>query len=133
MPYNWGPHYIMPTEVIKTYSGQVLLCAEYNYDLLVKELEELKLPGHIISINNSWYHRKKGTQTWIKIGESSKRDDNFSVRWDTTNIANGKYEILGLMHVSVVENNIEYTIARQNIVDVSVENETNLNKNGLTW
>ena len=122
MPYNWGPHYIMPTEVIKTYSDQVCLREEYDYDLLVKELEELKLPGRIISIKNPWYYRKKGTQTWIKIGESSNRDENFSVRWDTTSIANAKYEVLGLMHVSVEEGNMEYTIARQNVVDVSVEN-----------
>jgi hypothetical protein len=124
MPYDWGPHYIMPTEVTKTYSGQVCLREEYNYDLLVKELEELKLPGRIISINNPWYYRKKGAQTWVKIGESSNRDDNFSVRWDTTDIVNGKYEVSGLMHVSVGQDNMEHTIARQNIVDVSVENET---------
>jgi hypothetical protein len=31
----------MPAGVIKTYSGQVLLREEYDYDLLVKELEEL--------------------------------------------------------------------------------------------
>jgi hypothetical protein len=122
MPYDWGPHYIMPSEVLKTYSGQVLLREYYDDDLLAKELEELNLLGNIVKVNNPWYYRKKGTQTWIKIGESSNKPDNFSVRWDTTGIANGKYEILGLMHVSVSKDGIENTIARQNVVEVSVKN-----------
>ncbi len=52
MSYNWGPHYLVPTEVIKTYSGSVLLREEYDKDLLHKELEELGLTGRIVRINN---------------------------------------------------------------------------------
>lgn len=122
MPYDWGPHYIMPSEVLKTYSGQVLLREYYDDELLAKELEELGLSGNIIMVNNPWYYRKKGTQSWIKIGESSNKADNFAVRWDTTSIADGDYEVLGLMHVSVSKEGIEHTIARQNIVEVSVKN-----------
>jgi hypothetical protein len=51
MSYNWGPHYIVPTEVIKTYSGSVLLREEYDEDLLYKELEELGLTGRVTRMN----------------------------------------------------------------------------------
>ena len=122
MPYDWGPFYTMPSEVLKTYSGQVLLREYYDDDLLAKELEELNLLGSIILVNNPWYYRKKGTQTWRKIGESSNKSENFSVRWDTTSIADGNYEILGLMHVSVTKDGVESTIARQNVVEVTVKN-----------
>ena len=122
MPYDWGPHYIVPTETLKTYSGQVLLRENYDDNLLAKELEELNLTGNVVRVNNPWYYRKKGTATWIKIGESSNRAENFPVRWDTTGIPNGKCEVLGLMHVSVSKGNMEYTIARQNIIEVAVKN-----------
>ena len=71
MSYNWGPHYIVPTEVIKTYSGGVL-----------------------------------------------------PVRWDTTDLENGQYEVMGLMHVFVEEEEgiKGKAIARENIVEVTVEN-----------
>lgn len=122
MQYDWGPHYIVPTAVIKTYSGQVVLREEYDADLLVKELEELNFSGIVERVNNPWYYRKKGTSTWIKIGESSNQLENFSVRWDTRSLANGKYEVLGLMHVSVGKGDEERTIARQNFVEVMVDN-----------
>lgn len=122
MSFDWGPHYIMPSGIIKVYSGQVLLREYYDDDLLRKELEELDLLGNIVRVDNPWYFRGKGTHTWIKIGESSDKSENFSVRWDTSKIGNGKYEILGLMHVSVIKDGIESTIASQNIVNVEVKN-----------
>jgi hypothetical protein len=122
MPHDWGPHYIMPSEVLKTYSGQVLLREYYDEDLLAKELGELNIFGNIVRVDNPWYYRKKGTQTWIKIGESSNKSENFAVRWDTTGIPNSKYEVLGLMHVSVSKDGGENVIARQNIVEVNVKN-----------
>lgn len=112
----------MPSEVIKTYSGQVLLREDYDGDLLAKELQELNLSGIIERVDNPWYFRKKGASTWIKIGESSNKADNFSVRWDLQGLANGKYEVLGLMHVSVRKGDSKYTIARQNVVEVVVRN-----------
>ena len=69
MPYNWGPHYIVPSEVIKSYSGAILLREELNEDMLNIELEEL-----------------------------------------------------GLMHVFVRTNGEEKAIARENVVEVTVEN-----------
>ena len=122
MPYNWGPHYLVPSEVMKIYSGAVQLREEYQDDLLHKELEEMNLSGPIVKVVNPWYFRKKGTDTWIKIGESEDRQQNFPVRWDTVGLENGQYEILGLMHVFVRKNGGETAIARQNVVEVTVQN-----------
>lgn len=122
MPYNWGPHYIVPSGVIKSYSGAIQLREEFEEDLLRKELEELGIAGPILRVTNPWYYRKKNTDTWIKIGESWDIRENFPVRWDTTNLENGKYEILGLMHVFVRKNGEEKAIARENVVEVNVDN-----------
>ena len=122
MSYNWGPHYIVPSEVLKKYSGNVLLREEFDEALLHKELEELALTGPIVRVTNPWYYRKKNADTWIKIGESQNRQENFPVRWDTANLENGRYEILGLMHVFVKKGGEEKAIARENIVEVTVEN-----------
>lgn len=122
MPYNWGPHYLVPSEVMKIYSGAVQLREEFEEELLHKELEEMKLTGPVVRIINPWYYRKKNTDTWIKIGESTDRAQNFPVRWDTTGLENGQYEVLGLMHVFVRKNGEETAIARQNVVEVTVKN-----------
>ena len=122
MSHNWGPYYIVPSEVIKSYSGAILLREELNDDLLMKELEEMGLQGPVVKILNPWYYRKKNTETWIKIGESSDKQQNFPIRWDTTNLENGQYEILGLMHAFVRQNGDEVAIARENVVEVSVAN-----------
>jgi len=122
MSYNWGPHYIVPSEALKSYSGGVLLREEFDEDMLRKELAELGLSGPIERVSNPWYYRKKNTGTWIKIGESDNRHDNFPVRWDTTKLENGQYEILGLMHVFIKKNGEETAIARENVVEVTVEN-----------
>jgi hypothetical protein len=44
------------------------------------------------------------------------------VSWDTTKLENGQYEVLGLMHVIVKRNEQETAVARQNAVEVTVEN-----------
>ena len=122
MSYNWGPRYIVPSQVLKSYSGAVRLREELDEDLLRKELEELSLTGPIVKVTNPWYYRMKNNDTWIKIGESEDRQENFPVRWDTTNLKNGQYEILGLMHVFVKKDGEERAIARENIVEVTVDN-----------
>ena len=122
MSYNWGPRYIVPSEVLKKYSGSVLLREELDEDLLRKELEELGLTGPIVRVTNPWYYRKKNTDTWIKIGESRDRQENFPVRWDTTSSENGQYEVMGLMHVFVKKDGEETAIARENVAEVTVEN-----------
>ena len=122
MSYNWGPNYIVPSKIFETYSGSVLLREEFNEDLLHKELEELGLAGSIVRITNPWYYRKKNTDTWIMIGESDDIHENFPVRWDTTDLKNGKYEVKGLMHVFVKQHGEVKAIARENVVEVTVEN-----------
>jgi len=122
MSYNWGPHYIVPSEVLKKYSGNVLLREEFDEDLLRKELEELGLTGPIVRVTNPWYYRKKNTDSWIKLGESEDRDENFPMRWDTTSLEKGQYEVMGLMHVFVKKSGEETAIARENVVEVTVEN-----------
>ena len=64
MSNNWGPHYIVPTEAIKSYSGNVQLRERYERDLLLKDLEELGIEAKISRINNPWYYRKKNETTW---------------------------------------------------------------------
>lgn len=122
MSYNWGPHFIVPSEVFETYSGVVLLREEFDEALLQKELEELGISGSISRVTNPWYYRKKNTDTWIKIGESDDVDEDFPVNWDTTKLENGQYEVMGLMHVFVKKGTEEKVIARHNIVDVTVQN-----------
>jgi hypothetical protein len=122
MSYNWGPRYIVPSEVFKTYSGSVLLREEFYEDLLYKELKELGFTGPIVRVTNPWYYRKKNTDTWIKIGESEDRHRYFPVMWDTTSLENGQYEVIGLMHVFVKKDGKDIAIARENIVEVTVEN-----------
>lgn len=122
MPYNWGPRYIVPSEIFKTYSGNVLLREEFDDDLLYKQLEELGFAGPIVKITNPWYYREKNASTWIKIGESADIHRHFPVTWNTTNLENGQYEVMGLMHVFVRKQGKDITIAGQNIVEVTVEN-----------
>jgi hypothetical protein len=122
MSHNWGPYFLVPSEAIKEYSGHVQLRERLDEDLLAKELRELNMSGPIVKISNPWYFRKKGEDTWIKIGESEAVSDNFPVSWDTTQLDNDDYEVLGLMHVFVKEGDTEHAIARQNIVNITVKN-----------
>jgi hypothetical protein len=122
MSYNWGPHYIVPSEVLKEYSGNVLLREELDEELLSKELEAMSISGPIVTITNPWYCRRKDSDTWIKIGESEDRQKNFPVRWDTTCLENGQYEVMGLMHVIVKGEDGKRVIARENVVEVTIAN-----------
>ena len=122
MPHNWGPHYIVPTKVIESYSGVVMLRETFDEELLHKELKELGLSGKIDRVVNPWYCRKKNSDTWMKIGESGEIGRNFPVNWDTTKLDNGQYEVMGLMHVYIKKGREETGIARQNIVEVTVKN-----------
>jgi len=90
--------------------------------LLSRELETLGLSGAILKVTNPRYYRRKNTVTWIKVGESEDLEENFPVRWDTSALENGLYEVLWLMHVAVKKGKEEKTIARQNIMEVSVKN-----------
>lgn len=122
MPYDWGPHYIVPSAVLHHFSGAIRLRENYDEELLHKELEELGFHGSVTRVTNPWYYRKKGSQTWIKIGESQDRSENFAVRWDTSMVEDGQYEVFGLMHVFTKEGDTEHVIARENVVEVTVAN-----------
>ena len=122
MAINWGPHFIVPSEATKRFSGIVVLRENFDEALLRKELETLGLSGAVVKVSNPWYFRKKATDTWIKVGESEDRSENFPVKWNTSKLENGKYEILGLMHVFVKKGNEETVIARQSVVEVTVQN-----------
>ena len=39
MSYDWGPHYLIPSEALKKYSGNVRLREEFDEDLLLKEVD----------------------------------------------------------------------------------------------
>ena len=122
MSFDWGPHFIVPSKSMKSFSGIVRLREDLDDDLLHKELEALGISGAVLKISNPWYYRRKNTGTWLKIGESENREENFPVKWDTSNLENGDYEVLGLMHVLVKVQDAEHIIASQNIVDVKIEN-----------
>ena len=122
MEYNWGPHFIVPSEALNDYSGIVKLREELDEDVLNTELEDLRITGNVVRITNPWYYRKKGAQTWSKIGESANRRENFPVTWNTSSLENGKYEVLGLMHVFVKQDKVEHGIARQGVAEINVKN-----------
>ena len=122
MSYNWGPHYIVPSEVLKSYSGAVRLRENFDEELLRKEMAALGLTGTVKRVVNPWYYRRKDTDTWFKIGESDDVAENFPVRWDTTGLENGQYEVMGLMHVFLKKDDEEVAIARQNVVEITVKN-----------
>jgi hypothetical protein len=122
MPYEWGPHFIVPSATLKKFSGTIRLREMLDEDLLKQELKELDLTGPVTRISNPWYYRPRGTSTWIKIGESEDKSENFAVQWDTRTLKNGKYEVLGLMHVFVNKGGVEHAIARQSMVEVTVKN-----------
>ena len=71
MAIDWGPHFIVPTDVIESYSGAVQLRETLDRELLAKDLAEHGLPQRVVKIANPWYYRRKGAQTWVMAGEST--------------------------------------------------------------
>ncbi len=122
MPYNWGPHFIVPSETLRTFSGRILLREDLDENLLRKDLDDLGFVGPVVRIVNPWYVRKAEQLTWVKVGESDDQVANFPVSWDTSTVDNGEYEVLGLMHVFVKDGNAQRVVARQNVVRVTVAN-----------
>ena len=122
MSYNWGPHFIVPSETLRTFSGRILLREDLDESLLRKDLDSMGLTGSVVRISNPWYIRLTGEDTWLKVGESDDQSSNFPVTWDTTQAENGNYEVLGLMHVFVKQGHQQAVIARQNVVQVTVKN-----------
>ena len=123
MSVNSGQHFIIPSETLKTFTGRVLLRETFEEELLRKELAVLGLSGEPMRAINPWYCRKKRTETWIKIGESSDRRGDFPVAWDMIKLEDGDYKVLGLMHVWAVTGDHQVPVARQSIIEVMVENQ----------
>ncbi|MEI8172816.1 MAG: hypothetical protein WCH07_04935 [Deltaproteobacteria bacterium] len=119
---SWGPQFLVPTIAIKKYYGCVVLRESYDDELLKKDFEALRISGYPIGVSNAWFIRKKGTQTWIKVGESSNRQLDFAVRFDSAELGNGQYQVLGFMSVKVKTENKEITVSRQNIADFEIKN-----------
>ncbi len=122
MSNNWGPHFIVPSEKLRTFSGRILLREYLDEEILRKDLDSMGLSGAVVRITNPWYVRRTGEQTWLKVGESEDQSANFPVSWDTSHIENGAYEILGFMHVFVKQGGQQSVVSRQNIVEVTVTN-----------
>jgi len=120
---SWGPQFFVPTISIKHYSGRVLLRESLDDEQLKKELEAMNIEGRPVGFTNAWYIRKKGTQTWIKVGESTAREHDFGIRLDTTELENGPYQILGFMSAKVRTDDMkEVIVSRQNIADFEIKN-----------
>lgn len=107
--YDWGPHYLVPSKALSNYNGCVLLREEFDEELLRKQIHERGLLVNIVRISNLWYFRKKNSEIWIKIGESTDIKRNFPVKWDTNCLENGQYEIIGFMQAFVInDDKVEY-------------------------
>lgn len=119
---SWGPQFLVPTIAIKKYFGCVVLRESLDDELLRKELSVLKISGYPTGVTNAWYIRKKGNQTWIKVGESSNRQMDFAVRFDSSELENGEYQVLGFMSVKVKSEDREIIVSRQNIADLDIRN-----------
>jgi len=119
---SWGPQFLVPTIAIKRYFGCVVLRESLDEELLKKELSALGISGYLTGVTNAWYVRKKGSQTWIKVGESSNKQMDFAVRFDSADFHNGEYQVLGFMSVKVKTEDREIIVSRQNIADFDIRN-----------
>jgi hypothetical protein len=101
----------------------VLLRETLDDEMLRKELDAMRVSGQPFAYSNGWYIRKKGTQTWIKVGESTAREHDFGIRLDTTELENGAYQVLGFMSAKVKTDDMkEIIVSRQNIADFEIRN-----------
>ncbi len=119
---SWGPQFIVPCISIKRYYGCVLLRQNLDDDLLRKELNTMEISGRPAGYVNVWHIRKKGTSSWIRIGESSDRERDFCVRLNTRQFQNGLYQILGFLSVTVKSEGDAWIISKQNIADFDIHN-----------
>ncbi len=119
---NWGPQFFVPTVAIKEYCGCVLFRGNLDDELLTEELKALNIEGSPAVYSLAWHIRKKGTQTWIKIGESFNRIMDFGVRLDTTEFEKGTYQILGMLSVTIRTEEKECVVSRQSIAEFEVKN-----------
>jgi hypothetical protein len=128
---SWGPQFIVPSIVIREYSGCVLLRETLDEELLGEELRSLGISGRPVSYTNAWFLRKLGNQTWIKVGESSNKVRDFAVRLDTADVSDGPYQVMGFMSVTVRSDEGNVIVSRQNIADFDIRNGRERKKRDL--
>ena len=63
MSYNWGPHFIVPSDTLRDFSGRILLRETLDDQLLKRNLESLGIEGSVAKIVNPWYIRNVGQNT----------------------------------------------------------------------
>ena len=119
---NWGPRLIVSADASRVLSGQVLLKEQVDEGLLRRDLDTMGLSGPIVKVMNHWFVRRLGQDTWLQVGASDELASNFPVRWDSTSVENGDYEVLQQMNVFVKEGSQEKVVARTNTVKVAVNN-----------
>ncbi len=122
MSENWGPYYFLPSSCRKSDSNRIVLNESLDYDLLRQDLIAGGLPLDVVRVNNPWYYRQKGADTWVLIGESDDGENGFPVEWDISSLATGRYEVTGLMQVFLEENGSAHTVIRQNTAEVLLQN-----------
>lgn len=119
---KWAPQFIVPTVAINRYHGCVVLRGNFDDELLQKELKALRINGTPTGYHTCWYIRKKGTTTWVRVGESSRREEDFRVRLHTSELSNGSYQVMGFMSVNVKTKEKEVVISSQSIADFVIKN-----------
>lgn len=127
MPYDWGPHVIVPARENDRLRGTVVLRERRDRQLLGRELAELGLRETDAPVGgeaaNPWSYRPKGAASWIKIGESRDERGDFAMAWDTTKLPDGEYEVKAEMHsVAVGEEGKEFEVFRERIIPVVIAN-----------
>ena len=78
-----------PDDFHQALLGAWLLRETLDDEMLRKELDAMRVSGQPFAYSNGWYIWKKGTQSWIKVGESTALEHDFGIRLDTTELENG--------------------------------------------
>jgi len=104
--FDWGPYYLVPSKALQNYSGCVLLRDSFDRELLRMHLDGRGFSGRVVKVINFWFYRKKSSEIWTKVGESCDISRNFSVKWNTTRLENGQYEIIGFMQAFVTNDDL---------------------------
>jgi hypothetical protein len=119
---TWGTRLLVSTDDSRVLTGEVMLKEQVDEGLLRRDLDVMGLSGPIVKMMNHWFVRKLGQDTWLKIGTSGDPGSSAHVRWDSTSVENGDYEVLQEMNVFVKQGSVEKVVTRSNTVRVAVNN-----------
>jgi hypothetical protein len=101
----------------RTFSGRVMLRQSLPWDAS-RDAEM----AEAIRVTLTWYYRSPNSENWFSIGHSADATDDFSVTWDTSRLANGRYEVIGLLQLVTGDGQGEKTVARPTVTEVVVKN-----------